>query len=126
MTAASQLLHNICVGQLHDLSTARSDPSSLATFMASSNRLADLLLAGVGAVLDQPSHGPELRAIVIALAGRLLPLCSSQRVSDCFFLRVIQPATSVGIREHFTLIRKLFQNQQTTTHSVIRALVTSC
>ncbi|TPP62613.1 hypothetical protein FGIG_12680, partial [Fasciola gigantica] len=85
VTAACQLLHNICVGHLNDLTAARSDPSSLATCMSSSNRLADLLLAGVGAVLDQPSHGPELRAVVVALAGRLLPLCSSQRVGGCLF-----------------------------------------
>uniref|UniRef100_A0A183AIN3 Armadillo repeat-containing protein 8 n=1 Tax=Echinostoma caproni TaxID=27848 RepID=A0A183AIN3_9TREM len=82
VTAACQLLHNICVGQLNDLTTARADPNSLASCIASSGRLPDLLLAGVGAVLDQPSHGPELRAVVVALAGRLLPLCSSQRSSN--------------------------------------------
>ncbi|GAA50517.1 tetratricopeptide repeat protein 12 [Clonorchis sinensis] len=73
-----RLLHNICVGSLGPGSTA--SPNSLSTVLNASGRLADTLLAGVGVVLDQPGHGPELRAVATALAGRLLPLCSAERI----------------------------------------------
>ncbi|CAL8103054.1 unnamed protein product [Calicophoron daubneyi] len=80
--SACRLLHNICVGQLSHITddTKKKNSNSLASCMASSDRLADCLLNGVGAILDQPGHGPELRSVAVALAGRLLPLCSSNRV----------------------------------------------
>ncbi|KAF5401516.1 hypothetical protein PHET_05124 [Paragonimus heterotremus] len=69
--SACRLLHNIFVGHVWKPGGDQ---------FLSSNRLTDTLLAGVGAVLDQPGHGPELRAVATALAGRILPLCSANRV----------------------------------------------
>ncbi|KAF8563493.1 hypothetical protein P879_09613 [Paragonimus westermani] len=66
-----RLLHNIFVGHVQ---------KSGGDQHLYSDRLTDTMLAGVGAVLDQPGHGPELRAVATALAGRLLPLCSANRV----------------------------------------------
>ncbi|KAF6779073.1 hypothetical protein AHF37_01515 [Paragonimus kellicotti] len=69
--SACRLLHNIFVGHVW---------KPVGDQFLSSDRLTDKLLAGVGAVLDQPGHGPELRAVATALAGRILPLCSANRV----------------------------------------------
>ncbi|VDP77232.1 unnamed protein product [Schistosoma curassoni] len=54
------------------LDTPNNDCS---TSCLTSSKLVNSLLNGIGAILDQIGHGPELRAVVVALAGRLLPLC---------------------------------------------------
>ncbi|CAH8646584.1 unnamed protein product [Schistosoma mattheei] len=78
-----RLLHNIYVGQLDQSMVTNNNCFSLldtpnndcSTSCLTSSKLVNSLLNGIGAILDQIGHGPELRAVVVALAGRLLPLC---------------------------------------------------
>ncbi|KAK4474982.1 hypothetical protein MN116_002084 [Schistosoma mekongi] len=77
-----RLLHNIYVGQLdqsmHNNNfnlTEITTNNDCSTFCLTSNKLVNSILNGIGAILDQIGHGPEIRAVVIALAGRLLPIC---------------------------------------------------
>ncbi|CAH8663333.1 unnamed protein product [Schistosoma guineensis] len=78
-----RLLHNIYVGQLDQPMVTNNNSFSLldtpnndcSTSCLTSSKLVNSLLNGIGAILDQIGHGPELRAVVVALAGRLLPLC---------------------------------------------------
>nr|CAH8874550.1 unnamed protein product [Trichobilharzia regenti] len=90
-----RLLHNIYVGQLDrsvknnnnnnnnrrninglSINANDTDEDCTTTFCLTSSKLINSILNGIGAILDKIGHGPELRAIAIALAGRLLPLCS--------------------------------------------------
>nr|VZI30572.1 unnamed protein product [Spirometra erinaceieuropaei] len=40
----------------------------------------EALLSGVGIVLDQPSRGPVILAVVIVLLGKIMPLCSYAQI----------------------------------------------
>ncbi|BHF67505.1 Tetratricopeptide repeat protein 12 [Sparganum proliferum] len=40
----------------------------------------EALLSGVGIVLDQPSRGPVILAVVIVLLGKIMPLCSHAQI----------------------------------------------
>ncbi|CAH8596747.1 unnamed protein product [Schistosoma turkestanicum] len=93
-----RLLHNIYVGGQLDQSTMNHNNNNF-NFMnhslnndnctifccLTSSKLINSLLNGIGAILDQIGHGPELRAVVIALAGRLLPLCHDTNQLSSWF-----------------------------------------
>ncbi|CAH8680465.1 unnamed protein product [Schistosoma rodhaini] len=78
-----RLLHNIYVGQSDQSIGTNNNSFNLpdtsnndcSTSCLTSSKLVNSLLNSIGAILDQIGHGPELRAVVVALAGRLLPLC---------------------------------------------------
>ncbi|KAH8868030.1 Tetratricopeptide repeat protein 12 [Schistosoma japonicum] len=71
---ADCLTHHVPL--LNDTSlTEITTNNDCSTFCLTSNKLVNSILNGIGAILDQIGHGPELRAVVIALAGRLLPIC---------------------------------------------------
>ncbi|CAH8667968.1 unnamed protein product [Heterobilharzia americana] len=90
-----RLLHNIYVGQLNQSVDNKNINGSLgmtdnltedcSAFCLTSSKLINSILNGIGAILDQIGHGPELRAVVIALAGRLLPLCHDTEQLSCWF-----------------------------------------
>ncbi|VEL08266.1 unnamed protein product, partial [Protopolystoma xenopodis] len=91
------LLHNMFVGDFHVVHSLLKPSSEFSTYsthivpdsVSEANcaqecpsKLIDRLLSGIGRILDQPGHGPELRAITVSLAGHLLPHCDREQLTE--------------------------------------------
>ncbi|KAL3318719.1 Tetratricopeptide repeat protein 12 [Cichlidogyrus casuarinus] len=83
LVACCRLLHNLSVGASAELDT----------------RFLARVLNGCGAILDAPSHGPELRAICVALVGKLLPNCPPKQICDWCAQKQVKQVSNSNCRQ---------------------------